>query len=134
MYQYYGNGYGDYGPYPYGAHIGYEAWQNQNFRRAFWTGEHLQVTLMSLLPGEEIGIEMHPETDQIIRVEQGQAYAWMGRDRNRQEHLMQLFEGNVLFVPAGTWHNVVNNGQDILKLSSIYAPPQHSRGSLQRTN
>ena len=133
LYNYYGNGYGDFGPYPYAAHIGYEAWQNENFRRAFWTGEQLQMTLMSLMPGEDIGVEMHSETDQIIRVEQGQAIAWMGRDRNRQDNQIHLFEGNALFIPAGTWHNVMNTGTGMLKLSSIYAPVQHERGTLQRT-
>lgn len=133
MYNYYGNGYGDYGPYPYAANVGFEAWRNPNFRRAFWTGENMQMTLMSLLPWEEIGMEMHSATDQIIRVEQGQAFVQMGTDRNRQDYQQYLGQGDVAFVPAGTWHNVTNTGTDVLKLSSIYAPPKHPRGTLQHT-
>lgn len=133
MYNYYENVYGDFGPYPYAANASFEAWRNQHFRRAFWTGENLQMTLMSLLPWEEIGMEMHNDTDQIIRVEQGQAFIQMGTDRNRQDYQQYLCQGNVAFVPAGTWHNVTNTGTDVLKLSSIYAPPKHPRGTLQHT-
>lgn len=123
----------DYGPDPYGFSVERAAMQNQNFRTAVWTGRHMQMTLMCLLPGEDIGWEMHPDTDQLIRVEQGNAVAWMGECRNDRKFQKHLCMGDAVFVPAGTWHNIVNTGGCPLKLSSVYAPPNHSRGTIHRT-
>lgn len=123
----------DHGPYPYAVNIPQAARRNTAFRSALWTGEYLQMTLMSILVRDDIGVEMHPDTDQYIRVEEGQAIAKMGCCRERLESQWSLTVGDAVFVPAGTWHNIVNSGSCPLKLSSVYAPPHHPRGTLHRT-
>ena len=123
----------DHGPAPFAANIVCEAGQNRNFRTAFWTGCHFQMTLMSIPVCGEIGVEMHPDTDQLIRVEAGYALVCMGDCRERLDFQRRLSTGDAVFVPGGTWHNILNAGNCPLKLSSIYAPPQHSRGTVHRT-
>lgn len=123
----------DHGPKPFIANISRATRQNQNFRTAFWTGCHLQMTLMNILPCGEIGAEMHPDTDQFIRVEEGRALVRMGACREKLDSQCRLSVGDAIFVPAGTWHNVFNVGNCPLKLSSFYAPPQHPRGTIHRT-
>ncbi|MGN0204588.1 MAG: cupin domain-containing protein [Coprococcus sp.] len=123
----------DRGPWPYTADIRKTAMKNQNFRAAVWTGCHLQMTLMCIPVCGEIGLEIHPDTDQVIRVEKGRAVVRMGNSRQVQNYQQQLCEGDAVFVPAGTWHNILNMGREPLKLSSIYAPPHHKRGTIHRT-
>lgn len=123
----------DYGPSPYVTSVERDALVNTDFRSAIWTGEHVQMTLMCIPLRGEIGLEMHPDTDQIIRVEHGQALVKMGTNAQRQDYEENLTEGDVAFVPAGTWHNVINTGRSPLKLSSVYAPPNHPRGTVHRT-
>ena len=123
----------DYGPNPYAANIEQKAMVNENFRYAVWTGDRLQMTLMCIPLCGEIGLEMHDDTDQFIRVEQGCGCVKMGECQNRQDFRKNLSKGDVAFVPAGTWHNVINTGRGPLKISSIYAPPNHPRGTLERT-
>ena len=123
----------DHGPKPFVANIMRVARQNQNFRTTFWTGSHLQMTLMSILPCGEVGVEVHPDTDQFIRVEAGQALVRMGSCREKLDFQRRLGVGDAIFVPSGTWHNVFNPGTCPLKLSSFYAPPQHTRGTIHRT-
>lgn len=123
----------DYGPKPYTANLNQLAMQNQNYRTAIWTGCYLQVTLMSIPPCGDIGTEIHPDTDQMIRVEAGTAVVQMGSCKDRMDDQHRLFEGDVVLVPAGTWHNIINGGRGDLKVSSIYAPPHHKRGTVQRT-
>ena len=122
----------DYGPQPLVANIMHTARQNSNFRTAFWTGHYLQMTLMSIPPCGEIGAEMHPDTDQYIRIEKGTAVVRMGC-KDKLVTQRYLSTGDAIFVPHGTWHNVINSGNCPLKLSSIYAPPQHPRGTVHRT-
>ena len=123
----------DHGPKPYCANIMCEAWQNQNFRTAFWTGCYLQMTLMNIPVCGEVGLEMHPDTDQYIRVEGGQAVVTMGRCKEHMNLQYRLTMGDAIFVPAGTGHNVRNGGGCPLKLSSVYAPPHHPWGTVQHT-
>lgn len=106
---------------------------NTDFRRAVWTGQHLQMTLMSIPVRSEIGVEMHPDVDQLLRVEAGRGLVRTGSCRHDLPSAQQLQAGDVVFVPAGTWHNVENRGNCPLKLSSVYAPPQHPRGTVHRT-
>jgi mannose-6-phosphate isomerase-like protein (cupin superfamily) len=139
--EYYGN-YGyplgdrqftDQGPNPYVVDIEEATKRNNNFRTALWTGRHMQVTLMSLKPGEDIGLEVHPDVDQFLRVEQGQGIVRMGRRRNNLNIVRRIDDGTAIMVPAGTWHNVENTGNRPLKLYSIYAPPEHPRGTVHVT-
>ena len=123
----------DHGPNPYVMNATQGATQNQFFRAAIWTGENLQMTLMSILPCDEIGWEIHEDTDQLIRIEQGRAVFQIGECRGRKKYEKELGVQDVVFVPAGTWHNVVNMGRCPLKVSSIYAPPHHPRGTIHQT-
>lgn len=123
----------DYGPDPYVINMARAAGANRNFRTAVWTGCYLQMTLMCILPCGEIGLEIHEDTDQFIRVEQGNAVVKMGRCRERMDFCHKLDAGEAVFVPAGTWHNIVNTGCGTLKVSSIYAPPHHPAGTVHRT-
>ena len=122
----------DHGPEPFVANIMFMARKNQNFRTAFWTGYHLQMTLMCIPPCGEVGVEMHPDTDQFIRVEEGTAIVRMGC-KEKLETQYRLSTGDAIFVPCGTWHNVINSGNCPLKLSSFYAPPQHPKGTIHCT-
>lgn len=128
-----GNLYKDYGPRPFVINIAGAARENRAFRTALWTGEHLQLTLMSIKAGEDIGLEIHPDLDQFIRIEQGRGMVKMGDDRNNLSFQARVCPGYVVIIPAGKWHNLINTGGTPLKLYSVYAPPQHPRGTVQRT-
>lgn len=123
----------DYGPAPFVGNVRQMALDNHNFRTAVWTGEHLQLTLMDIPICGEIGLEMHEDTDQMIRVEYGQAKVMMGREESSLNLQANLNTGDAVFVPAGTWHNIINTGRSPLKLSSVYAPPHHKHGTVHRT-
>lgn len=107
--------------------------QNNFFRRAVWTGTHLQVTLMCIGPRQDIGLECHAHLDQFLRIEQGQGVVMMGSNKCALDFQRRFGEGCAILIPAGTWHNVVNTGRQPLKLYSIYAPPAHPRGTIHRT-
>jgi mannose-6-phosphate isomerase-like protein (cupin superfamily) len=123
----------DYGPAPFAVNIEEAAEQNRYFRTALWTGNHLQLTLMSLQPGEDIGLEIHPNTDQFIRIEEGQGIVRMGDRRDLLNYQASVREDFAFIIPAGKWHNVINTGNRPLKLYSLYAPPQHPRGTVHVT-
>lgn len=123
----------DYGPNPYVVNIEKATEQNYYYRRALWTGEYLQLTVMSINPGDDIGLELHTDHDQFIRIEKGQALVMMGDSRNDLYYREMVFEDYVVFIPSGKWHNLINTGCVPLKLYSIYAPPQHPRGTIHRT-
>lgn len=93
-----------------------------NFRTAIWTGHYAQMTLMCIPVCSDIGLEIHPDTDQIIRIEQGMALVKMGHHKNELNFQFEVCDSDIIFVPAGTWHNVVNVGRMPLKVSSVYAP------------
>lgn len=123
----------DYGKRPYVVNIEEATKQNRNFRTALWTGNHLQVTLMSIGVGEDIGLEIHRDVDQFLRIEEGQGVVQMGRRRDRLDFRQRVRDDDAIMVPAGTWHNVINTGNRPLKLYSIYAPPEHPFGTVHRT-
>ena len=125
--------YTDYGPNPYVTDINQATVANTNYRTALWTGNHLQTTLMSIPPGGDIGAEVHPDTDQFLRIESGSGCAFMGPRQSALGPCRPVKNDSAVFVPAGTWHNVANTGRDPLKLYSIYAPPHHPRGTVQKT-
>lgn len=123
----------DYGGNPFVIDIENAAEANTNYRTALWTGEHLQVTLMSIPVGSDIGLEVHPDTDQFLRIEEGEGTVQMG---NRQDNLTiqrHVEEDSAIMVPAGTWHNITNTGDEALKLYTIYAPPHHPFGTVEHT-
>lgn len=123
----------DYGPKPFVVNINEAAKQNNNFRTALWTGNHLQVTLMSIKVGDDIGLEIHPNIDQFIRIEDGQGIVRMGKNKDRLDFQARVSDEFAIMIPAGTWHNVINTGNKPLKVYSIYAPPQHPRGVVHVT-
>lgn len=103
--------------------------RNPNFRKVLYTGKHEQLVAMSIPPGGDIGNEVHPHTDQFIRIEGGKA-------RFVFENGKQTFiagDGGAVVVPAGTWHNVVNVSGRPLKVYTVYAPPHHPKGTVDRT-
>ncbi|PJK17293.1 cupin [Chryseomicrobium excrementi] len=123
----------DHGPHPYVVNIEEATLQNDKFRTALWTGEHLQLTLMSIPVGESIGLEVHPKVDQFIRIEQGQGITEMGPCEDRVTFRRRVSDDDAIFVAAGYWHNLINTGNVPLKLYSIYAPPNHSFGTVHVT-
>jgi mannose-6-phosphate isomerase-like protein (cupin superfamily) len=100
--------------------------ENSAFRRVVFTAAKSQVVLMSLLPGEEIGAEIH-DGDQLLYAVKGEGIAVVGGTREPFE------KGAILCVPAGAKHNVINTGEHPLKLFTIYAPPQHASGTVHET-
>jgi len=122
----------DYGPRPLTMDIVKAALNNNNYRTAIWTGTHLQLTLMTIRTGDDIGLEAHHDTDQFLFVAEGSATALIGDSKdNLAKHPM--FCEHVLFVPAGAYHNVINTGNRPLRLISVYAPPNHAHGTVHRT-
>jgi mannose-6-phosphate isomerase-like protein (cupin superfamily) len=123
----------DYGPEPFVVNINEITKQNNNYRTALWTGTHLQLTLMSIEVGEDIGLEIHPNLDQFIRIEEGQGLVKMGDSKYNLDFQRNVYDDFAFIIPAGKWHNLINTGNTPLKLYSIYAPPQHPHGTVQET-
>jgi mannose-6-phosphate isomerase-like protein (cupin superfamily) len=111
----------------YSIDIEAETLANTDFRRVLHTATHEQLVLMTLQPGEEIGLEVHEHGDQFFRVEAGTGEAVI----NGQVH--QLSDGSVVIIPEGAEHNVVNTGTDPLRMYTIYSPPQHPDGTVHHT-
>lgn len=106
---------------------------NETFRTVLFTGEHTQLTVMSLQAGEEIGLEAHHDRDQFIRLEQGTASLVLGPAEDQLDEEHTLTDDWAAIIPAGTWHNVINVGDGPLKLYSLYSPPEHPDGTVHRT-
>ncbi len=106
---------------------------NATFRTVLFTGKRMQLTVMSIGPGEEIGLEIHDDTDQFLRVEAGSARVVMGTSKDKLDEVHELADDWAVIVPAGTWHNVINTGKTALKLYSIYTPPEHPPGTVHKT-
>lgn len=107
--------------------------KNDNFRSTEWTGSFFQMTVMSLLPGEEIGLEVHKDVDQFIRLEQGTVKVVMGYEKDNLDQEWEAEDDFAIFIPAGIWHNVINTGEDEVKIYSIYAEPEHPPGTIHKT-
>ena len=107
--------------------------ENTNFRTVLFTGEHTQLTVMSIEPGGEIGWEAHHDIDQFLRVEQGTGRAEFGATEDRVDETHDVEDDWAIIVPAGVWHNVVNTGDEALKLYSLYSPPEHPDGTVHVT-
>lgn len=124
----------DNGPNPYVVNIEELTVANENFRTAAWTGAHLQMTLMTIKVGGEIGLEVHNDTDQFIRIEQGNAKVLMGDSKDSLDKEFLAEDDWAIFVPAGTWHNILNTGDKDLKVYSIYAPSHHPHSTVHATH
>ena len=121
----------DFGGEPLAVNIDRITKTNRTYRTALWTGDHLQV--MSIPVGGDIGLEIHPHTDQFIRIEDGCALAVMGKRKDCLNIRRRINSDYAVIIPAGTWHNIINIGNVPLKLYSIYAPVQHPFSTVQAT-
>jgi mannose-6-phosphate isomerase-like protein (cupin superfamily) len=101
--------------------------ENRDFRRVIYTGHHLQLVLMSLEPGQEIGAEVHEDHDQFFRVESGEGEVVIDDTRKK------IKDDDAIIVPAGARHNVINTGKKPLQLYTIYGPPEHQEGVIAET-
>ena len=110
-----------------------ETIDNETFRTVLWTGDHSQLTVMSIPAGEDIGKEVHPDHDQFLRIEQGSARVEMGPSENEVDFTQDVGADWAIVVPAGVWHNVVNTGGGELKVYSIYSPAEHPPGTVHAT-
>jgi mannose-6-phosphate isomerase-like protein (cupin superfamily) len=114
---------------PYVGSIERTTLNNRNFRQVLFTGKHSQLVVMYLLPGEEIGEEIHAQVDQFFHIEEGDARFVFG---GKEEHLAHA--GDAVVVPGGILHNVINaSPTKPLKMYTLYTPPQHPDGIVQRT-
>ncbi len=120
----------DQGTKPWVVDIEKLATSNQNFRTTWWTGKQLQMTVMALKPGEDIGLEMHEKGDQFIRVEQGKARVQMGPTKRNLNYDKTVANDWAIFIPEGYWHNITNTGKNMLKVYVLYAPPEHPAGTI----
>lgn len=107
--------------------------QNDTFRTALWTGKNLQVTLMSIAAGDDIGLEVHEHGDQFLRVEEGEGLVQMGDSEDNLSFEEKAEDDYAILIPAGKWHNVTNTGDKPLKIYSIYAPPEHPHSTVHKT-
>ena len=101
--------------------------ENNFFRKVLFTGKHSQLVVMSLKPGEEIGLEVHDNVDQFFRVDEGEGEVTIDGKKS------QIKDGFAVVVPAGSEHNIVNTGDTDLKLYTIYSPPNHPDGTIHKT-
>jgi mannose-6-phosphate isomerase-like protein (cupin superfamily) len=123
----------DNGPEPNAFDIERATKENENYRTVAWSGKYLQVTLMSIPVGESIGLEAHPETDQFVRIDAGRGRAKMGPSKDDLNFQQDVADGWSIQVPAGTWHDVENTGDEPLRLYVVYAPVHHAAGAVQET-
>lgn len=124
----------DNGPNPNAFDIETATVENDAYRMVAWSGKYLQVTLMSIPPGESIGLEVHPETDQFLRLDKGTGRCVMGPEEDNLDFQQDVSDGWAVQVPAGVWHDVINTGDDDMRLYAIYAPVHHAPGIVQRTS
>jgi len=101
--------------------------ENSDFRRVLYTGRNLQLVLMAIQPGEDIGEETHTDRDQFFRVEKGKGEVWINGHRSK------IKSDDAIVVPAGARHNIVNTGEKLLRLYTLYAPPEHRDGTVHAT-
>lgn len=123
----------DIGPAPQSFDIERATIANPNYRSAVWSGRYLQVTLMAIPVGGDIGLEAHPETDQFLRLEAGQGRVRMGPSADHLTFDGTVSDGWCVLVPAGIWHNIANTGTVPMQLYTIYAPAHHQPGKVQAT-
>ena len=107
--------------------------KNKDFRRVLHVGKHSEVTLMSIPAGQEIGLEVHPDNDQFLCIEEGKARVVAGPAKDDLHEVVEVEDDWAFVVPAGTWHNVINIGRGALKLFTVYSPSNHKAGTVHKT-
>jgi mannose-6-phosphate isomerase-like protein (cupin superfamily) len=123
----------DVGPQPQSFNIEDATEQNTSYRSVAWSGRYMQVTLMSIPVGGDIGLEAHPETDQFLRLEAGSGRVQMGAVKDIPTFEKEVSDGWCVLVPAGTWHNITNIGTTPMQVYAIYAPAHHRPNKVQAT-
>jgi mannose-6-phosphate isomerase-like protein (cupin superfamily) len=123
----------DIGPQPQSFDLERATCDNSNYRTVVWSGRYLQLTLMSIPVGGDIGLEMHPDTDQFLRLDAGRGRVEMGASKGEVSVTNEVSDGWCVLIPAGTWHNVINIGQEPMQVYAIYAPAHHKPGKIHRT-
>jgi mannose-6-phosphate isomerase-like protein (cupin superfamily) len=123
----------DVGPQPQSFDIERATKENTSYRSVAWSGRYLQVTLMSIPVGGDIGLEAHPETDQFLRLDAGSGRVQMGVTKDKLSFDGEVSNGWCVLVPAGTWHNITNTGQTPMQVYAIYAPAHHTPDKVQST-
>ena len=123
----------DIGPLPQSFDIERASKENSSYRSVAWSGQYLQVTLMSIPVGGDIGLEAHPQTDQFLRLDAGQGLVQMGAAKDKLTFEKEVSNGWCVLVPAGTWHNITNTGTTPLQVYTIYAPTHHAPDKVQAT-
>ena len=123
----------DIGPQPQSFDLEQATRDNPSYRTVAWSGRYLQLTLMSIPVGGDIGLEAHPETDQFLRLDAGRGRVQMGRSKDELTFVQEVSDGWCTLVPAGTWHNVTNIGAEPMQVYAIYAPAHHKPGKIHRT-
>jgi mannose-6-phosphate isomerase-like protein (cupin superfamily) len=123
----------DVGPQPQSFDLEGATRENENYRTVAWSGRYLQVTLMSIPVGGDIGLEVHPDTDQFLRLDAGRGRAQIGPSKDQLTFDSKVSDGWCVLIPAGSWHNVINIGDEPMQLYAIYAPAHHKPGKVHRT-
>jgi mannose-6-phosphate isomerase-like protein (cupin superfamily) len=123
----------DIGPRPQAFDLETATLKNPNYRTVAWSGTYLQVTLMSIPVGADIGLERHGATDQFIRVDGGRGRVQMGPSKGELTFDQEVSNGWCVLVPAGTWHNITNVGDEPMQVYTVYAPQHHKPGKVQAT-
>lgn len=113
--------------------LGQYVLRNDAFRRALYTGEHLQLTEMCVAVGDHIGAESHSQTDQMICIVEGEAAVYVGTNPQDATLIGTASGGDAILIPAGTFHDLLNAGRTPLRLFSVYAPPSHPYGTVEQT-
>lgn len=123
----------DIGPAPQSFNLEDATLANPHYRSVAWSGKYLQLTLMSIPAGGDIGLEVHPETDQFLRLDGGRGLVQMGVAEDRLTIEYEVSDGDAVFVPAGTWHNITTVGDEPMKLYAVYAPQHHTPAKVHPT-
>ena len=123
----------DHGPAPYVVNIEDATLQNSNYRSTLWTGKYMQLTVMAIAPGDDIGLEVHEDHDQFLRIEEGRGRAQLGPAEDDLSFDREVGDDDLVMVPAGQWHNITNIGDEPMQVYAIYAPAHHQPGKVHAT-
>jgi mannose-6-phosphate isomerase-like protein (cupin superfamily) len=123
----------DIGPQPQSFDLEQATRDNKNYRTVAWSGRYLQVTMMSIPVDGDIGLEAHPETDQFLRLDAGRGRVQMGESKDKLTFEREVSDGWCILIPAGTWHNVTNIGDEPMQVYAIYAPAHHKPRKIHKT-
>lgn len=110
---------------PFLTNLAEETCINNDFRKILWTGKYMQLTVMNIEPRKSIGLEIHPQNDHLLYIEEGIGHILMGYQKDNLVYRHQVKKGDVVLIPAGVWHNLINFSLKPVKLFVVYAPPRH---------